>query len=96
MNREGASSEHELNRQFQMEMSNTAYQRAAEDMKKAGLNPALLLSSGFNSASTGVGSSIGGTSATSAAPSNANTLSSLLSSIAGVVSSAAVLAKVVS
>lgn len=95
MNREWASEENELNRQFQLEMSSSAYQRAAEDMRKAGLNPALLLSSGFNSASTGVGSSIGGTNATSAAPSNSNTLSSLLSSVAGVVGSAAGLLKAV-
>lgn len=46
--------EAEKNRQFQLEMSNTAYQRMAEDLKKAGFNPALVLNGG--GASTPAGS----------------------------------------
>lgn len=71
--REWSSSEAELNRQFnaseaqntrdwQEKMSNTAYQRAMDDMKKAGLNPLLMASQGFSS-STPSGSTASGSSA---------------------------------
>lgn len=45
--------EAEKNRQFQREMSNTAYQRMAQDLKAAGFNPALVLGSGGASTPTG-------------------------------------------
>lgn len=45
--------EAEKNREFQREMSNTAFQRMAEDLKKAGFNPALLLNGGGASTPTG-------------------------------------------
>lgn len=39
-------------RDYETYMSNTAYQRAYQDIKATGLNPALLLTSAFGSAST--------------------------------------------
>lgn len=43
------------NREFQLHMSNTAFQRQAEDLEKAGFNRALVLGNG--GATTGTGSS---------------------------------------
>lgn len=57
VNRDFNASQAQLNREFQTNMSNTAYQRAVKDMKLAGINPILAFSSGAPSASTPSGSS---------------------------------------
>lgn len=55
LSREHISNESRIAREHELYMSNTAYQRAAEDMKRAGINPATLsgMASGGSPASTG-------------------------------------------
>lgn len=55
--------EAELDRQWQERLSNTAYQRSMSDMKAAGLNPILMFSKGFSSASTPSGAAGTGSAA---------------------------------
>lgn len=57
--RDWSADENEKNRRYQTEMSNTAYQRAAEDMRKAGLNPYAVYG-GASAASSPAGSAGGG------------------------------------
>lgn len=52
--------EAQKNRDFQLMMSNTAFQRQAEDLEQAGFNPALI--TGLSGATTPVGSSATSTS----------------------------------
>lgn len=56
------STEAMRNREWQEHMSNTAYQRAVEDMKKAGLNPILAFQNGGASTPGGSAGTISGAS----------------------------------
>lgn len=56
------SAEALANRNFQERMSNTAYQRAVEDMRKAGINPILAFANGGASTPGGSGATITGAS----------------------------------
>jgi len=60
------ASEAQKNRDFQEKMANTAYQRAVDDMSKAGLNPYLAYQQGGAYSGSGSSASIGAHSAVKA------------------------------
>lgn len=72
--------EAEKNRQWQERMSNTAFQRAAEDLKKAGFNPALLLGASGASTPSGATAHSSSKSGTSTSANMASIYTTLLSS----------------
>lgn len=82
-NRDFQALEAQKTRDWYTEMSNTAYQRAMADMKKAGLNPILAYSQG--SAASAATSSPAG-SAASHQSSGGDTMSSILTSFAQILS----------
>lgn len=72
--------EAQKNRDFQEQMSNSAYSRAARDLKSIGINPYAVLS-GFSAASTPSGSAAGSSSGRSASGSYLNSSTALVSLI---------------
>lgn len=86
LNRQFQSDEARLQREWYESMTNTAYQRAVIDMKKAGLNPILAYSQG-GAASSGTG--IPGGSAAAYTATGGDNLSSLLSAAADVIGAVA-------
>lgn len=67
----------QLNRDFQERMSNTAWQRGVDDMRKAGINPMVAFSSGGASSPSGATASSGGLRGVERVP---NVASSILTS----------------
>lgn len=73
-------SEAQKSRDWQERMSNTAFQRASEDLKKAGFNPALLLGTSGASTPSGATARSSSKSGTSTSANMASIYTTLLSS----------------
>lgn len=77
-----AKDEAAAHRSWSEALSNSAYQRAVLDMKKAGLNPALMFASGASAASSPAGSAATGTAASmSKASADSQTMVSILGTL---------------
>lgn len=92
IDRQFNSSEAQKNRDFQEYLSNTSYQRAMNDMKKAGLNPILAYSQGgastpSGSAASSASSGSSGSARTSPGKSGFEMLGDLFKVIGGLVDS---------
>lgn len=83
-NRNFQSNEAELQRNWQTQMSNTAYQRAMADMKAAGLNPILAYSQGGANVS---GTALPTGSAASVNVAGGDSASDILSAVADMIDS---------
>lgn len=77
------SAEAQKQRDFEERLSNTAYSRAVADMKRAGLNPALMYAKGGMSANTPSGNSASSSGrATNQTPSATGQLAGLIAGVA--------------
>nr|QJB19226.1 MAG: DNA pilot protein [Microvirus sp.] len=77
----------QLNRDFQSQMSSTAYQRAAKDMKDAGLNP-MMMAGGSMNASTPSGATASTSTPSAPMPQNTHPFSKIGDAVDKVISSA--------
>lgn len=81
--RDWQADENQKNREWQTYMANTAYQRATNDLKVAGLNPILAATNGATSTPSGV---VGSGASASYNVGGGDTFSSILNSISGIAS----------
>lgn len=81
------SSEAQKQRDYETEMSNTAYQRAIADMKKAGINPLLAVQQGGASTPSGASASSGSVGSRSGHSFSTVGTRSLMSEISGLIHS---------
>lgn len=87
------SAEAAKQRDWEQYMSNSAYQRAVNDMKAAGINPAMAFGGGANAASVPSGASGSASAATSAASGGSGGIGRMIAQIAAVAVSKGLMAK---